>query len=184
MKNLFIKAVATSAILMSSLSAYAVPITGDISFVGSAEVTYGDSYISSIDFPSAVVWSSTGSFSDIAQLTNADFSAVVSDGSTATADNDYFWSVGDFTFSITDVAYNNFTHDGTLNSLILNGALDYTGTEFDYETTAGLLRLNGTELNNPGSFTFSAVTVPEPTTVALLGLGLVGFAASRRKKQA
>jgi hypothetical protein len=55
-------------------------------------------------------------------------------------------------------------------------------TDGDYVLTSGVRnafdQANSSELQVSN---FAVSTVPEPTTVALLGLGLLGFAASRRK---
>ena len=52
---------------------------------------------------------------------------------------------------------------------------DIFGLDFDYTTPGATQNF---QILHDGNMTFS---VPEPTSVAILGLGLLGFAASRRK---
>ena len=80
----------------------------------------------------------------------------------------------DFSFTLTSI---NVTSGDTptFSNLVLNGNGYFTATGFDQ--TAGSYTFS------QSGASFSSQTVPEPTTIALLGLGLLGFgAASRRLK--
>lgn len=84
-----------------------------------------------------------------------------------------------------------------LNSLISNISLglgDYilAISEYDFSLSAAVSGNNEAEINFPGlilatissqSGVATATNVPEPATLALFGLGLVGFAISRKRKQ-
>jgi hypothetical protein len=94
------------------------------------------------------------------------------------------WSVGGFSFDATEVSYNE-TKDGFTGLAIL-GTLSHEGfadTVARYFISAQSLTLG---VNNGGfSATLtSPAPISEPGTLAIFGLALVGFAASRKKKSA
>lgn len=88
-------------------------------------------------------------------------------------------ALGDYIATIQQ--YNNFSNgslsdgfafSGAANANFRNGFVDETGNKRDSRWAFDILGVNSAEL---------PVSVPEPTTVTLIGLGLLGFAASRRK---
>ncbi len=73
----------------------------------------------------------------------------------------------------------------TATSLTLNGSGTFycTSLPCTYDATPGIWNMT---INNAGgvtgSFSSSSTATPEPGTLALLGLGLIGLAAARRRK--
>jgi hypothetical protein len=60
------------------------------------------------------------------------------------------------------------------------GTLSITG----FDDTRGVWRFTGQQAGSPATFSFSSSNepLPEPSTLALLGLGLLGISAARRRK--
>lgn len=81
--------------------------------------------------------------------------------------------------------YGNFAY-GELVGQIGNGSIFGVGTNFSgVAATTGELRLfywDSGYSDNFGSITANVTAVPEPTNLALIGLGLGAFALSRRRK--
>lgn len=85
------------------------------------------------------------------------------------------WAIGGFSFDLLDVN----VQQQSSTTLILSGSGEIYGNGF--ERTNGNWLLTG---NSYGStFSWSATTVPEPMSVLLLGLGLLGFAFGRKIKK-
>jgi hypothetical protein len=79
------------------------------------------------------------------------------------------WSVGGFTFNL-----NSVTATPIGGSLFLNGFGTVSSAGFADTTMAWTI-------SGGQNSSFSASTVPEPSVIALFGLGLLGLGLARRK---
>ncbi len=76
-------------------------------------------------------------------------------------------------FAVGPLLSNGFNFSGAGNENFRNGFRDAAGNTRDSHWAFDILNVNDADQNG---------NVPEPTTIALLGLGLLGFMASRRRK--
>lgn len=78
-------------------------------------------------------------------------------------------------FSAGDYLADGFTYDGVANQNFRSGYVDATGDKRSNQWAFDILNVNSATIPNP---------VPEPASMALLGLGLAGIFAARRRKAA
>jgi len=174
----------------------AIPITGEIGMGGNFKAVDNSWAATSTDLATGIdfdpnyfiVNTATGSFSGIGAFGSIeDFQFGAGTGSElgindggggvdAVSSITDFWTIDGFTFELTSVV-KLATSSATF--LDLEGTGIISGN--DYEATMGSWSFNGE--NDGSTFSWSAGSssaVPEPAILALMGIGLMGFAVSRR----
>jgi hypothetical protein len=188
MKKVLFASVAAIGLSLASLSAQAVAINGGIAFGGDARPNTGDwDTATAVDFgaasPNAIVTLAVGDYAVLpAFATGALFSDFTFSPS-LDPNPIVLWTVtvGATTYDFLMTSVSIFEQEPGADALLLRGM--------------GLLRITGFD-DTPGEWDFSAqqtglnvfsfsasnASLPEPSTLALLGLGLLGISAARRRK--
>ena len=181
--NKLIQGLTFLTLTMLSIGVSALPISGSIQYAGTWDAVYdsGDpSDLIGVDFTSAgVVFSATEALSaagPLLTLGDFNFDPVLSPSPVV------LWTDGEYSFTLTNVRQEDITDPDNPVTLDLRGGGILSCL------TCGLTSTNArwSFSANPGdanSFGFSASTVPEPATVALLGLSLVGAGFVRRRNK-
>lgn len=181
------------ALFAAASIASALPITGEIGMGGNFSAVDGQWNATTTDLATGIdfdpnlfiVNSATGSFSGIGvigSIKDFQFGAGLGiddgfGGITGVSSITEFWSIDGFAFELTSVVQ---LVTGSSTFLDLEGSGIITGNGFD--ATMGTWSFTGE--NDGSTFTWSAgssADVPAPAMLALMGIGLMGFAASRRR---
>jgi hypothetical protein len=190
MKKALFASVAAIGLSLASLSAQAVSITGGISFAGDASPAPAGNWggatgVNFGDAPNARVSSVSGSYAGVpagaiagqlASFTDFTFSPSLNPSPVLLWTFDFGGRTYSFLMDTVSVA-NQSTFFLDLTGY---GTLSITG----FDDTRGVWRFTGQQAGTPATFSFSSSNepLPEPSTLALLGLGLLGISAVRRRK--
>lgn len=180
--KIFNKILLAISLLALSNAASAMVITGQIAFAGST-ITDTD------DIETATVFT----FLNPIDVTAATGSFAALDGGTVTYNAldmgsipaSPLWSatVGtvNYSFDLTNVTFDDFVAD-TFRIIRGNGFFTI-GTDTQYGDWSFSTQNPGVDNGTSTEFSFSASQVPEPGVALLLGVGLIGFAVSRKLRK-
>lgn len=190
--KLLTTSVALGALLLSSVSSAAY-ITGDIAFTGLVEAGQGgighadNSFNGEVDFLTDTgLVAFVSSPSDLNLFVSVGDVVTLSDFDVDTLPTANIWTVGGFSFDLTTMAVSHIKYSldsGVIDDVIeltLNGRGVLSGNGYDNTIYAWSLSL---DRSLPIFFSATSAPIPEPSIIALLGLGLVGMGVANRRKQ-
>ena len=187
--NKFTHALTALTLLVMSSSAAAIAIQGGINIGGSASVLSNGTNSTGLDFncgptcggavnmfpPPTGAFAGLGGVSTNTGLTLHSFLY-------SNIPSQVIWDINAngllYSFTLTNVRVIS-GDTGNFSTLVLRGSgiFNITGAGSNYDATPGTWTFSNSVTS------FSSHTIPEPTIIALLGLGLVGIGAVRRMRK-
>jgi hypothetical protein len=192
----FTSSLAGICLLIFSSTASAVAITGTINIGGGSKVQSSGGYSTGLDFNCAIYCGGsvnmfpppTGDFAGLGGLSTGPAGGLTLYNFLYTSiPQQVIWEINDgsLLYSFTLASIQVVSGDsGNFSTLVLSGTgyFDITnadGSDAGYSTTGG----DWVYSQSGGSFSSQSSSVPEPGTIALLGLGLLGIGIANRVRK-